>query len=172
MPDIMDDQETKWKVVDGFPNYLISNKGEVYSRSSKKLLKKTIDRGGYYAVCLCTNGNKNGKWIHHLVTSNFIGQLPFGKEINHKDGNKLNNYNFNLEYVTRSENHKHACRIGLRSLRGEDQPRHILKENQVLSIRKLLYGGVTQEKIGKLFGVARSTIGSIAIRKSWRYLNA
>ena len=52
--------------------------------------------------------------IHRLVALAFFGPRLPGYEVNHKDGNKRNNSVDNLEYVTRSENHLHAYRTGLR----------------------------------------------------------
>lgn len=53
-------------------------------------------------------------YIHRLVAKYFIGDIPSGYVVNHKDGNKLNNHYSNLEIVTYSENIRHADKIGLR----------------------------------------------------------
>lgn len=52
-------------------------------------------------------------YVHRLVAAAFIGPCPTGKQVNHKDGNSLNNHKGNLEYATPSENIKHAWRNGL-----------------------------------------------------------
>lgn len=51
--------------------------------------------------------------IHVLVTVAFLGDCPNGKEVNHKNGDKSDNRLTNLEYVTHSENMKHAFASGL-----------------------------------------------------------
>jgi len=51
--------------------------------------------------------------VHKLIWEYFNGNIPKGLQINHKDGNKLNNSLSNLEVVTQQENLKHAMRMGL-----------------------------------------------------------
>jgi len=92
-------------------------------------------------------------------------------QINHKDGNKANNHISNLEYVTPSENCKHAYRIGLADERGERNPNHKLKEKDIPQIRKLLDEGVlSQREIGRRYGVTRGAIKCIKIGRNWGWL--
>lgn len=60
---------------------------------------------------------KRGCYVHRLVASAFYGPCPDNKEVNHIDGNPLNNRADNLEYVTRSGNLKHAWATGLRNFK-------------------------------------------------------
>lgn len=71
-------------------------------------------RTRYLKVALTLDGTRADTPIHHLVAAAFLGQRPDGYEINHKDGNPQNNAASNLEYVTHSENIKHAWSTGLR----------------------------------------------------------
>lgn len=68
---------------------------------------------GYPRVRLSKDGDGRNFDIHILVCQAFIGDRPNGLDINHKDGIKINNHVSNLEYVTRSENIKHAFKTGL-----------------------------------------------------------
>lgn len=107
-----------WKKIAGFPMYEVSNTGEVRSNTSHgkgKLLSKLLwGSNGYYQVTL--GRERHREQIHRLVAMAFIPN-PLGKKfVNHIDGNKLNNNVDNLEWVTPSENSKHATRTKLTPL--------------------------------------------------------
>ncbi len=70
--------------------------------------------GGYRAVQLWREGLMKRRLVHVLVALAFLGPPPERHEVNHIDGDKTRNGLTNLEYLTRSENNKHAYRIGLR----------------------------------------------------------
>ena len=77
----------------------------------EKILSPKIRKGnrpGYKSVYLYKNKNKKFYSIHFLVASAFLFKDKDKTEINHKDCNPSNNYVDNLEWVTRSENIKHA----------------------------------------------------------------
>lgn len=87
------------KYIDG---YYISKYGDVYSIHSKKILKQSVDCDGYPIVDI----HKKHKRVHRLVYLTWIGEIPKGKQINHKDDNKKNNYYKNLYAGTQKENMK------------------------------------------------------------------
>ena len=64
-------------------------------------------------INILQDGESKSFYVHRLVALAFHGPCPPGKQVNHKDGNALNNSPDNLEYVTPSENLKHAYRTGL-----------------------------------------------------------
>jgi hypothetical protein len=94
-----------------YPDYLIYNNGQIYSKKSKKYLKPQ-KINGYYIICLSHNGRRNYR-IHIIVAQHFCDNPDNKPIVNHIDGNKLNNYYTNLEWVTYSENSKHAHNLGL-----------------------------------------------------------
>lgn len=103
----------RWRNIDGFPNYEISTNGRVYSRKRDLILTPFHDGWGYKKVSLRNHGKRSDKSIHRLVANAFIPN-PLGKpEINHIDGDKNNNCVDNLEWVTSSENKRHAFHVGL-----------------------------------------------------------
>lgn len=108
-----------WKDIDGYNGkYQISDEGEVRSFSRWKngnLLKKGMTITGYFRVNLVGTGRGDikPKVIHRLVAKAFIPNPLNLPEVNHIDGNKLNNNVDNLEWVSREENIQHAYRIGL-----------------------------------------------------------
>lgn len=104
-----------WKPIRGLENYYsVSNLGQV--RSRKSVLKSRITRGYLYVVLEVADGEfrfRRNIPVHRLVAQEFCLNRLNRKEVNHKDGNKLNNNAKNLEWVSRSENQRHAYSLGL-----------------------------------------------------------
>lgn len=97
------------------PIHEISNLGNLRNISSKKLLKLRKGTTGYLETKI---RNFKGKKfyhlkIHRLVALYFLPNPFMKKEVNHIDGNKLNNRVDNLEWVSHKENMIHASKINL-----------------------------------------------------------
>ncbi|CAE7901286.1 HYDIN [Symbiodinium sp. KB8] len=86
-------------------NLMVSNHGRVSHRCGGFVSYGTRMSHGYHLVVR----SGKGLLVHRLVAATFMGEqeLP-DAEVNHKDSNRGNNHLDNLEYVTRSENMKHA----------------------------------------------------------------
>lgn len=98
-----------YRAIKGYEkNYEIDVDGNIRSLSSNKILKTGISKKGYKIVSLWRDGKGTTKYVHRLVAETFLPMKKDKKIINHKDGNKLNNNINNLEWVTYSENNKHA----------------------------------------------------------------
>ena len=76
-------------------------------------LSPVVRSSGYPTVCLYKDKRRRDIEVHALVANAFIQQRPAGWEVNHRDGNKENNTVTNLEYLTHSENQRHAFVTGL-----------------------------------------------------------
>ena len=96
------------KNIPGYENYKISDSGIVYSCYMNKIKKTSLHRQGYFMVGLYKDGQEKKWLVHRLVALTFIDNINGYKYVNHKDGNKKNNHISNLEWVTSSENQKHA----------------------------------------------------------------
>ena len=96
------------KSIKDFPNYLISDKGEIYSLYKNKFLSPKINEYGYLIVSLTNNGIKKSKRVHRLVAEAFIPNPNNLPEVNHKDENKLNNNINNLEWCDRTYNNNYG----------------------------------------------------------------
>lgn len=111
-------QEEQWRDIPNYEGrYLISNQGRVKSlvcNSHQNPILSPHIRNGYLEVGLIdSNKRRTCVGIHRLVCSAFHGLIPSGMQVNHIDGNKLNNAPDNLEIVTPSQNSIHAFRLGL-----------------------------------------------------------
>ena len=164
-----------WKDIKGYDgDYQISNLGRIKSLmfGKEKILKSRKDTNGYYGVVLYKNHKKYSKRIHRLVLENFNPIENMDKlEVNHKDGIKSNNILENLEWCDRLKNERHAYEIGLKNKNGINNPQSKLKNNNIIEIRKLLKeNNLTQEEIGKLFGVSKTTISLIKLNKIWVHI--
>ena len=98
-------------------SYFITNNGKCYNNITGKYLKGQIGKNGYISYNLTLpNGRKKRIYAHRLVAFAYIhNDNPKKKtEVNHIDGNKLNNNFDNLEWVTPKENQKHAIENNLR----------------------------------------------------------
>jgi hypothetical protein len=91
--------------------YWIDESGNVYNKKYKLKTTRSSSGTGYLQVALCKNGFVKIHSIHRLVAQTFIDNPQNKKQVNHKDGNKLNNHVSNLEWCTQSENMKHSIDI-------------------------------------------------------------
>lgn len=105
----------EWNTINDFPNYEVSNTGIVRNRKTGRILKPYSNRGGYLVVILMNSkGERKCLLVHRLVAKAFIPNPNAFPQINHKDGNKHNNFVDNLEWCTARTNIQHACKMGLR----------------------------------------------------------
>lgn len=101
----MTDEE--WKIIKGFPMYMISTHGRIRStHKSKDIVLKLIDHyKGYKIAFLYGSEFKNKKFfVHRLVADHFIENPDDKPFVNHIDCNKQNNFLSNLEWMTEAEN--------------------------------------------------------------------
>ena len=118
-----------WKDIKDYEEmYQVSNLGNIKSLKRKiknngtygglctyneRTLRQFVDTCGYYFVNLCKDGIRKRIRVHRIVAQEFLKNPNHYNEINHIDGNKLNNNVLNLEYCTHQHNTKEAWRLGL-----------------------------------------------------------
>ena len=159
-----------WKDIDGYEGlYQISNLGNVRSLNRKQRVglinNRTITRKGkilkiqknkykYCYVFLSKNGNKKYSLVHRLVAIAFIPNPNNLPEVNHKNGIKSDNKLKNLEWISKSDNEKHAY-LFLNKPRKSGNKGKYGKENSkskiVLQINK-----ETNEIINRFYGIGEA----------------
>lgn len=104
-----------WKDIQEYENeYSISNTGIVKGKKYNRELKPFTNKDGYQRVTLCKEGKTKNFYLHRIVAQHFKDNFSNKPQVNHIDGDKLNNTAINLEWVTCSENHLHAFATGLK----------------------------------------------------------
>ena len=87
--------------------YSITEDGVVLNKNGKTMCQ-WIDNVGYKQCNLYKDGKKKYVRVHRLVAELFVPNPNNLPQVNHIDGNKLNNHYTNLELVNNSQNTKHA----------------------------------------------------------------
>lgn len=108
-----------WKDIEGYEGlYQVSNSGKIRSIRYSHINKITImafhyNKKGYTRVHLTKNKIDKYVSVHRLVANAFIPNPNNYPQVNHIDGNKLNNCVDNLEWCTNKYNFQHALKLGL-----------------------------------------------------------
>jgi len=119
-----------------YDNIYISNYGRVYSGSMFDFMKINTPDGGYSRVDILRNNCRKGYYIHRVVADHFIENVDGKDYVNHIDLNKGNPHYINLEWVSHSENIRHAVknRIGMYNFRKERKDKDcLLKSGELIS---------------------------------------
>ena len=156
-------QDEVWKDIEGYEGlYQVSNFGNIKSLpkvrhngrgtyiQKEKILKPSNTSTGYKKIELCKDGKRKGFKVHRLVAIAFIPNPDNKPEVNHIDGNKINNNIDNLEWVTSSENTIHAYETGLNSNKKD------LDEKKIIYMYCEL--NMTMQEIAKHFNVPIKSI--------------
>ena len=121
-----------WRTIPDFPNYEICQNGEIRNLQTNVLLKHQLNKG-YHRVALYNDFGKLYKSVHRLVAETFYEGVADKFEVNHISGIKDDNSLDNLEFCTRSENMKHAYRIGLKTPSGglQNKPLRVIETGDI-----------------------------------------
>ena len=177
----MNSQEI-WKDIPGYEGfYQVSNFGNV--RSVKRLIKR---RDGRFYMCngktiaqrpsttchylitdLCRNNIRKHVLTHILVARTFLENFDKSLEVNHKDGNVLNNKLSNLELVTHQRNIDHSIITGLKNDYGENSSNSALTNAQANEIRARWQNGEKQNALALEYGVSKQTVNNIVHFKTY-----
>ncbi len=168
--DIDDKKDTEiWEPIPGFEDrYLISSHGKIKSLYWNKILKIRISNTGYALTELWRNQKVELRGgLHRFVAQSFVPNRENKPQVNHKDGNKLNNHYLNLEWVTDIENKSHAVSMGL-TARGERNRGAKLSLSDVKAIRdEFLTGKTSVNMLCDKYKIGELAVRRILTNKKW-----
>ena len=143
-------------------DYEITKYGDVINlRWGGKKLKPQRNGKGYLRVHIAGRMY----FVHRLVAEKYVPNPDNKPQVNHKDGNKLNNCADNLEWVTNQENRNHAVKNNLQ-LCGEKCSWAKLTQENVNYIRE--HTELSNTELAQMFNVDRHTISDVRHFKSWK----
>ena len=125
------------------------------------MLKQSLNDKGYPIVNIAGKIRR----VHRLVADRYIPNPDNKPQVNHKDGNKLNNNVSNLEWVTNQENRNHAVKYGLQ-INGERCPWSKLSKSDVEFIRN--NKTLSQRELAAMFNVCQPHISAIIHHENWK----
>jgi hypothetical protein len=156
-----------------YNDYDVHPNGDIVSMKygKKRILKHQVTRTGYHRVPISsTKGKFKTILVSRLVAECFIPNPLNLPQVNHKDGDKNNNNDWNLEWCTQQENLLHALNTGLRIMpTGENHPSHKITILKVLEIReKYKNGNYTLQELADEYGISNQSVSLIISYKTWK----
>lgn len=165
-----------WKpvIIDGnVTRYDISDKGDIRNRETLHYLETfTFKSTGYKMIGLSYDKHRYLRSIHRLVAEAFIPNPENKPQVNHKNGDKMNNNVNNLEWVTNKENSEHAVEHGLLNIKGTKHPENVYTEDQIRKVCEMLEDpNNTPRMIENATGVKRIIIYHIKKGNTWTHIS-
>lgn len=142
-------------------DYIVTKNGEVFNKRNGRQVKPQINGTGYYRVSI---GGKL-QFVHRVVAKLYIPNPENKPQVNHKDGNKLNNNVENLEWVTNKENSTHALKTGLQPIEEKSKMAKLTRP-QVQFIKS--HDEMTRKELADLFNISENTISDIRNGRTWK----
>lgn len=164
------------KVISGFPNYVVSNSGEIFSLKRNKTLKPYKTSKGYLQVRL-----EGGKafHVHRLVAEAFIPNPDNLPQVNHINEDKTDNRVENLEWCNQSQNMQHGTGSERRSntLKGRKTPWNSKPVLQLTLEGEVVRKWDSTMEVERVLGYKNTNIGACcngrmkrAYGFMWRYI--
>jgi hypothetical protein len=155
------------KAIKKYPNYFVTKEGLVFSSKTNKFLKFSYDQQGYQRVGLYVGNNKTKTLkVHRLVAETFIDNIENKKDVNHIDGIKSNNNISNLEWCTRSENMKHAFRIGLNKISDKQKNRFIAMTKSQIGVNNPAARKLINTETREIFDTIKEVLPLVNLKRT------
>jgi len=144
-----------------YTHLFITEDGRIYSDKSKKFLALFKHKSGRMVFSTRLNGRNSPAVcfkVHRLVAETYLDNPNNLPQVNHIDGDPINNKVTNLEWCTASHNIKHAYRLGLMSTEKKYNPAFSHSEEDIELAKLYRADGLSLRAIADLFGVSHPAI--------------
>lgn len=156
------------KVIEEFPDYGITEYGEVFRLSDHKEILRQVSPYGYNVINLHRDGKKYYRRCARLVGFTYLAdQYSEGCYINHKDLDKRNDHVSNLEWVTPSGNYQHSFNLQPKMHKGN----RLYPESVIRDICRLLEDGYGVHQIPDMIDVPEHLVSDIMHKGSWSWIS-
>ena len=146
------------KNIPNHPGFKARTDGVIIGKRGRPM-KGHIDHCGHREVLLSENGRTSTARVHRLIAETFIPNPNNLRDVNHKDGNKLNNDVSNLEWISHSDNIRHSYKNRLQTrvtnLHGTYD---VLNDKDKQKIYLLHNDGLLDRDIAKEIGCSRELV--------------
>lgn len=174
----------EYRDIPGFPGYRVGSDGSVWSclTHGRKRLRKLSDhwhkltpfvrKSGYCTVLLHNTEKAVTRYVHRLVLTAFVGLPPYDdSECRHfPDSTRTNNRLNNLSWGTQADNEADKV-VHASHSRGERHGMSKVNAEQVASIRRrYAEGGISQQKLGREYGITQSAVFLITAGRNWKHM--
>lgn len=170
----------EWRPAFGFEqHYEVSSDGRArrtapgQNARPGRELKAHVIRHGYRRFAYSVGATTTHVSAHRAVWEAFVGRIPPGLQINHKNGVKDDNRLENLECVTPAENTQHSFRVlgkkpNINPNPGSRNGRAKLTEADIPRVFALRAEGRSQQAIADLVGVDQTSVSRILRGDAWK----
>lgn len=135
----------------------------------EKIKAEDFSKFGYLRCSYWLNENAKHVFVHREVAKHFIPNPNNYPQVLHKDDNPKNARWDNLEWGTQKKNIQDCVSRGRWHL-GEKNYKSKLKSEDIPKIRQLIHEGMSNAKIGEIFGVTDCPIDFIRKNKTWKHI--
>lgn len=146
------ERQENWKPIEDFEDYMISDKGRVWSHRSHKILSPAKDTHGYLHVNFYKNKKQFKKYIHKLIAEKFISNPEGLPEVHHKNEIKTDNRLENLQWVSHQFNIEFS--------KSKSYVLYDKNENRIEIFNIKKFANDNNLNVGNLVAVANGTINS------------
>ena len=170
----IDEDTEQWQVYPNNNDYVVSNQGRVKRLKIKtthnrvwneRILTNTLTKDNYLKVGVKINGKQKDYRVHRMVAETWIENLENKPEVNHIDGNKLNNSVENLEWCTSSENTKHSYETKLQATPINSYLGKLSDDERLDIVLSYNSQEMSKKELSEKYKVSKTTINSIINNK-------